>query len=306
MERIKPIYPEFKTINKNTAVFGRNIGNLDIENFRWTLTEKVGKRLKINLLGLNGLSTIIVTPNSSSDIKINDAINFLSYSNQVNQSIGLPHTSDLIVRTSATRFFALGNLGKTRLSEASLLIMNVSENPKFKIMTGENNPTTIDNIEHFTKSFKNEVFFLVHDDNLKLQTAGVHGAINVQNGTAELFVRTGSLHARDMGDPASHYPTIRINTSYTEDLFNVNPSQIELSSFRDLRLFSSRMSIKSSNCDGKSANYLARVIRQDKETIMNMHRFVQEKFGEKSTTEFRIYTNIDGGIGRRVHVLDVN
>ncbi|MBL7036706.1 hypothetical protein ISR94_02575 [Candidatus Microgenomates bacterium] len=306
MERLnKQTNSKLVEINDNTVVFYSKGQNFNLEKFLWDTTKKVKTRININLLGLNGLATTIVPPQQVKDLTMQDLHHFLNISNKINQNIGLPFTGDLIIRTSAQPPFKSRNKNFTNLSEPMLLAINILNNPTFKLkINGELLP--ISRFEEFKEKYGRDCFYMIHDDNDKLQTAGIHGAINELNGTTELYLRTGSLHARSIGDPQDSFPTVRINAKHPEDLFKIYPHDIEQASANNVLLRGFRNKIRAVRCNSSDSRYLSRICHSEAKGIIFAHRTAQEKFGKTSTTEFRIYPTNTGGIGSRLHVLDVD
>ena len=109
-----------------------------------------------------------------------------------------------------------------------------------------------------------------------------------------------------MGDSRLGHPTIRINANYLQDLFKVYPTEAVESSKADEEFVTSRHSIKTINCNPQQAVDLVRSGYTDRELILFAYSKVQQIFGPGHSAEFRIYRNIPGWVGQRLHILDIN
>lgn len=297
---------KFTQFNNNTAVLDIGRLPLSLNDLITISSPKIRTRLNINMSRLNGLATTIVTPEAIKRINMQVLRQILDFSNRSNTHIGLPTSEALIIRSSFPPSFRLGKCQKTELSEPALLINNINSSPSYKLMERQNKPRNIDSIDTYLDMLHPNTFLMVHDDNYTLQTSGIHGVICDQRQGSELFLRTGSLQARNMGDSSSGYPTIRINATYVEDLFVIHPVDGFNAVTNGNKLQSMRVSLGVQNCQPTDAVKLLTITRTDQENIQYSHRRAQKLFGPEVSTEFRIYPNLGGFVGERLHVLDVN
>lgn len=286
-------------LGPNTAVVGEASLFYPVE-----APEKISKRLRLNSLGLNGLATVVVAPACIKSINNGNLEQILEFSNQINEKLGLPPTNDLVIRTSAqVRRWGLNVTPPTILSEPALLISNLQNNPIYQLL-GKNIMLT--SLQAFIRMLPGGSFFLIHDDNNIPQIEGLHGSIYEGTSGTEIYLRTGSLHARDMGDPSNHYPTIRINAARLEDLFEVTQSEVLTALQKNETTYNIRRGVRILNCTPDEAIHLTTCLHKNTELIFFSYKNIEENFGVGRTSEFRIYPQIKGWVGQKLHVLDVN
>ena len=298
----KVCHDRFVPINQNTAVLSGNYKEVSRQALAWLLTEKVQKRLQINMAGLNGLATTIVFPSFAESLDNSDLKKIISYSNGVNANISLPQTDDLIIRSSAAPFNNLFSKQRVEMSEPALLAKNVSSSPTFQLLESKQKVSCLQDFLVMVKGS----FLMIHDDNYNLQTGGFHGSIYENRHDAELYFRTGSLQARNMGDPELRHPTLRINSRNLDYLFGFNPES--LAQKLDNTGLASNLNcvIRTLNCDNETAFSLADSLQKHKEIILSAFKSVRKLFGNRSVAEFRIYQDNPGWVGQKLHILDVD
>jgi hypothetical protein len=301
---------EFKTLQLNT-----NTQYLDQyppenkESLRWISTPKINKRLCLNKVGLNRLATTVIHPSVSGNL-VEMFSDILDFSNKINDRIGLPQTNDLIVRSSVRKSTSLKNFGKYDVSDYSspaLLVTSASnDNPKYKLLTENNKTKSINSIEDFINLLGIDYFLLIHDDNLPLQQQAVHGRICAKNTGVELVLATKVIHARELGVGNPDYPFIEIRSQSLDDIYSINPSLLLKGSEKDRVINSQRMEILIKNCTQRDVSFLITKAKREELLLQHILDKTHMLFGENSVAEFRSYNVLEGGIGEKIHVLDVD
>jgi hypothetical protein len=101
---MSPEFQKFSSLASNTTYLSSD--NPRGEQIYWLVPPKIRNRIRLNQLGLNGLATTIIPPEQTGNLSLNKLAEITTFSNQVNFTIGLPPSHDLIVRT--------GSIGRKR------------------------------------------------------------------------------------------------------------------------------------------------------------------------------------------------
>ena len=301
-------------LNKNSIIIAKNIP----ESLRFyinILPNKIKKRLQINEAGLNGLATTVIDSQIVRAMNEKDFIKILHLSNQINQGLGLPPANSLVVRTARPYQNRNGaNHNGVSVSEPMLLAINIEEDKRKLILKENGQSIKLNSISDFVKRVPDDTFLMIHDDNELLQTQAYHIKVRKSESGAELNIGTGILHARELDNPDSLIPSIQINTPNFEDLFKYeNSYSFDINTvLKGLR--EPKHPVKSlnqttfsfNNINFKTAAVILKTLNQDKFLIQEAVERANNIFGEGSVVEIRDYQIPEGGIGQKIHVLDVD
>jgi hypothetical protein len=293
----------YRNINKSTQTLGSEI-YIHPENsyLHPNLPPKIRKRLMLNLSGINGLATTIVPPQKRRCLDSESLEKIIEFSNIVNKGLGLPETNDLILRSASH-----AKPSRVSASEPALLIKDVGkQNQKMEIHTDDNIPRNINSLKSFEKTLKDDAYLIIHDDNYPLQRKSIHGQLLIGEVT-ELVIATNSLHARNL--TTSGIPFIKINPTYPEDLFKLDPLMLEAKIRNGFdRLKSPRIDITAGNIQNVSTvSKMVRDVNRVSDLVANCYQRISRLFGNGCVMEFRLYpqSNRLSDINR-LHVLDVD
>ncbi len=224
--------------------------------------EAIVKRVQLNILHLNGLSTHIFGPQVRPSIEGLRGV--MAVSNQVNEAIGLPRSNDLIIRTRRKRPPAEP---LQKFVSSALLVLNVSSKSPNFIVLGSGK---IDSLEEFYQMLPDGSFLMIHDDNPTLQRGAIHGTyMDTDNPPmTELIVGTDMLHAR------------ALNAELASDQKTVINHVLHLKGYGEEIFWLPEYS-------RGSAKGLFWVAQQRKEDIVTTYKKVMRFFGKGAAMEFR-------------------
>lgn len=300
----------------NTAVFHRlNVNTLCLDNLAWDMEslmfrvpDKIKNRLKINLYGLNQMTTVIVAPNQQQNLDQDFLDAIIRFSDSINESIGLPETENLIVRTAQVNSFSLGKAKGSgqKFSEPMVQVINVGSEEQQLLLHTEGKPERqINSLQELSAIFPHDKYLLIHDDNERLQKRAVHGTFLITDYVSELVIRTDSLHARNI--VSDKYPHIKFTSDDPEYLFSVDPNTLSfMVRGGEISAHSPRIDIRGRNLTGRTAKYISKEIQGFSWEIFEKYAKATEIVGKKAVMEFRLYPPTGFENQRRLHVLDIN
>lgn len=298
-ETLKAIY-----LNSNTQfITYREVSPGYIDS---VITPRVRNRILLNQLGLNGLATTIVeNPKPEMFSGNNFFRRIINYSNWVNESLDLPSTGDLVIRTSAANTL---RDHRVRISEPAVLVTNAgSLASRFSILSGDKSRAPHLHQRNFFSFLGSPAFLMIHDDNNRLQRQAMHGRISQTPDRDEIVIATGTTHSRGLSEKNPDYPYITLRMYGLGHLERINPDLISAHvSLGQTRTEGFGIEYSVHNCSQHEAYALLFKLLREQFMIRNVLSICNKHFGQYCVMEFRSYNLIEGGIGRKIHVLDVN
>ena len=266
----------------------RNIP-VSIDDLGFITTQKIRKRLILCKNKLNGLATLVVDSKTKYKIDLEDLQDISYLSNEINDEIGLPHTKSIVIRTSKRN---------NELSDPMYLLSDVNDISKENWL----------NFQYFLNTLGKEVFLMIHDDNYELQKKCIHGRFLIRKDTCELAFKTGSAHARQIGDPELIHPTIIINSNNLDDIFRVQPKTISnLLNTNSVEVKFRRVKIRMRNFrNDSSAIKLYKRMVKNRMFLHEAYEKISKIYGNSKVMEFRIYPTENIGLCKNFHVLDID
>ena len=295
-----------RLICNNTCYIG-NGKEMSTDRLSWLVPPKIRNRIKLNKEGLCSMATTIIDPETSKSLDVEMLRKIGSISNKMNKEAGYPVSSDLIIRTSREKPFQFHrNERCTLMSEPAMLMTNIdSQNPGFKLLDKVEGVNKINSLNEFLELIPKESFMLIHDDNAIIQRDALHGKFGKIMDKYELICRTGTLHARDLGDPDGLYPTLRINHEDISILLGLDSARSFF--WGESRItttdITSIHSINSSNIDSKR---IIERVKKDGFRIWQAYEKTARLFGEWAIIEFRLYSAKLIEARQRMQVMDVD
>lgn len=284
-------------LNATTTYLDLSPSLPDIEGLLLKAPSKISTRLRLNHHEFNQLATTIVEPGAALKLQIADLQEILEFSNSVNERLGFPETSDLIIRSARAYSFRNGAY-KPKFSEPAVLVRQVDKRPKFRLLNARGRITSLND---FIDMVEKPSYLMIHDDNYDLQNAALHGSLVESVSGCELVCATGVLHARGVAE-TTKVPVIKINADYFEDLFRLDPT----SAISERQAFDRPKISYLNSQNGISFLPLVRKAAYYSSLLRSTYERVVEQFGPETVMEFRIYPTDEYGLGRNLHLLDVN
>ncbi|HEX8923893.1 MAG TPA: hypothetical protein VF828_04120 [Patescibacteria group bacterium] len=292
-------------INQCTLIVGGGLSR-EKEILQNEVPAKIKRRLRLNLADLCGLATVLLRLEDAKKMNEDDLKTILKYANSVNTLIGLPQTEDLVIRTAKDKYGIFWASDKApAASEPALLAMGVETGKmRYRLMSGSGGSKEIENLESFWGMAKEAAIVMIHDDNAELQKKAVHGVLGKVPGGIELTARTGSLHARDMGDPSLSYPSIRVEGRSVEEVVDLLPTYTQ---YRENEgITANRVRVHGVNANEQQMRDIMWRIYRDRGLILNTYKRTKELFGEDPAMEFRLYPDWLKPESRRMHIMDAD
>jgi hypothetical protein len=296
----------FHRLNSNTAYLDNYSWGID--NLIRYVPDKIKNRLKINSHGLNKMTTVIVSPGQQKNLNqefLNSVINFSAL---VNESIGLPKTNSLVIRTAKANFFSPGgNISNQNLSEPMVLASHIGSGQQKLLLKSEKTPTQqIASLQELSNIFPYDKYLLIHDDNEKLQKEAVHGTFVITDNVSEIVIRKGSLHARNM--TSKEFPHLKFTSGKPDYLFEIDPYTLSgLVKGEVVNVKSPRINIEGYTLTGSVAHFISKEAKIFSEEILEKYKKVTKLFGENTVMEFRLYPQIQTlPYSNRMQILDAN